>query len=158
MSRKNKLRELIEAAFADTPKPGNDRIGHDPNDWESTELARAFKGRHWKELTPEELQYNSSSFLSPEGFHYYFPAYLLAALEDHGNLLPHTVFGLILPGDATSEERRLRAWHLERFERFSADQKHAIREFLEYARDEASHYFSQGQAPSLALERYWVRY
>ena len=156
-SRHEALRRQIEAAFANAPYPGDDHIGFDADDWESAELARAFKGRHWQELSPAELQYHSSSFLSLEGFRYYLPAYLLAALEDHGNLMPHTVYGLTLPQGSSPEEQRLRAWQLERFEGLSSTQKRAVRAFLEYARDEASHYFSQGQEPRLALERYWDR-
>lgn len=156
-SRREALQRQIEAAFADAPHPGDDHIGYDADDWESAELARAFKGRHWRELTPAELQYHSSSFLSSEGFRYYLPAYLLAALEDHGNLMPHTVYGLTLPPGSSPEELRLRVWQLGRFEGLSPAQKRAVREFLEYARDAASHYFSQGQEPRLALERYWER-
>ncbi|MFY0563591.1 DUF6714 family protein [Archangium lansingense] len=154
-SRREAIRQQLEAAFADAPYPGDDHIGYDTEDWESAELVRAFKGKHWKELTPAELQYHSSSFLSSEGFRYYLPAYLLAALEDHGNLMPHTVYGLTLPAGSSSGEQRLRAWQLERFEQLSPAQKHAVRAFLEYARGEASHYFSQGQEPRLALTRYW---
>lgn len=156
-SRREALLRQIETAFADTPHPGDDHIGYDSDDWESAELTRAFKGRHWRDLSPAELQYHSSSFLSSEGFRYYLPAYLLAALEDHGNLMPHTVYGLTPPEASSPEEQRLRAWQLERFEGLSPAQKRAVRAFLEYARDEASHYFSQGQDPRLALERYWER-
>lgn len=156
-ARREAIRRQIEAAFADAPHPGDDRIGYDPEDWESAELSRAFKGRHWRELSPAELQYHGSSFLSSEGFRYYLPAYLLAALEDHGNLMPHTVYGLTPPEGSSPEEQRLRDWQLERFEGLTPAQKRAVRVFLEYARDEASHYFSQGQEPRLALERYWGR-
>lgn len=154
-ARTEAIRRRVEAAFADAPYPGDDHIGYDPGDWESAELSRAFKGRHWRELSPAELQYHGSSFLSSEGFRYYLPAYLLAALEDHGNLMPHTVYGLTLPGGSSPEEQRLRAWQLERFDGLIPSQKRAVRAFLEYARDEASHYFSQGQEPRLALARYW---
>ncbi|HZI08286.1 MAG TPA: DUF6714 family protein [Archangium sp.] len=156
-SRSKALRRQIEAAFADASPPGDDHIGYDPEDWESVELARTFKGRHWRDLSPSELQYHSSSFLSSEGFRYYLPAYLLAALEEHGNLMPHTVYGLTLPAESSPEDLTLRAWQLERFEGLSPTQKRAVRAFLEYARDEASHYFSQGQEPRLALTSYWER-
>jgi hypothetical protein len=157
VNRRDHLRQRIEAAFADAPQPAANRIGDNPEDWESAELALAFQGRHWKDLSPEELRYHSSSFLSPEGFHYYVPAYLLAALADHEDLMPRTVFGLTLAEESSTEDQRLRAWQLERFNRLSAEQKRTVREFLEYTRDEASRYFSRGQAPILALERYWGR-
>jgi|GEM_PF-6178326 len=50
MSQKDNLRGLIEAAFADAPKPGDDQIGYDPNDWESAELAP--QSSPWLKHTP----------------------------------------------------------------------------------------------------------
>ncbi len=60
------LKQQIEAAFAEGPRPTDDRIVYNPDDWESAELANAFKGKHWKEVTPENLQYHRNSFLSLE--------------------------------------------------------------------------------------------
>ena len=151
------LRRQIETAFADAVYPGDEYIGYNPDDWESAELAQDFKGKHWKEVPLEKLQYHSSSFLSPAGFRYYLPAYLLAALADYGNLLPHTVYALTLPEKSSLEEQGLWQWHLARFDGLTPAQKEAVRAFLEYARDEASHYFFQGELPRLALERYWTR-
>ncbi|ATB42995.1 hypothetical protein CYFUS_008474 [Cystobacter fuscus] len=156
--RLDALRSQIESAFDHAHPPAEDRIGYNPDDWESAELSQAFKGRHWKDLSLAELQYHSISFTSSEGFRYYLPAYLMGALADYGNLMPHTVYGLTLPEGTSSQDEKLRHWQLERFDGLSSAQKHAVRCFLEYARDEASSYFTQGQAPSLALARYWGRF
>lgn len=152
-SKRDTLKQQIEQAFLDTPRPDDDHIGYNPDDWESAELNAAFKGKHWKELRPEELKYNSSTFLSLEGFRYYLPAYLFAALDDYGDLLPHTVYNLTAH-DPSSGDKELQDWKLERFKQFSLVEKRAIRAFLEYVRDEFS-FFSGGRAPRLALERYW---
>jgi hypothetical protein len=157
-SRIDVVRQQVRAAFADAIHPGDDRIAYDPDDWESAELAQAFRGKHWSELSHEELQYHSPSFLSSEGFRYYLPAYLLAALDDYGNRMPMIVYGLTPHDESSPEERELRDWQLERFEGLTTAQKRAVRAFLEYARDEASHYFSQGESPRIALERYWGRF
>lgn len=157
-TRLDALRRQIESAFDSGPPPAEDRIGYNPYDWESQELTQTFKGRHWKELTPAELHDNSISFTSAEGFRYYLPAYLMSALTDYGDLLPHTVYGLMLPEDTLPPEESLRPWKLERFEGLSPEQKHAVRGFLEYARDEFSMYFTMGQQPALALAQYWGRF
>lgn len=154
-AKREAIKKQIEDAFSDTPKPDDASIGYNPDDWESAELALAFKGRHWQDITPAELQYHSSSFLSSEGFHYYLPAYLLAALDDYGSLLQKTVFGLGPPNESSPRAKDVWAWQLERFERLSSAQKRAVRVFLEYARDECTSDFIQGDAPRLALERYW---
>lgn len=156
-SRLDALKQQIEAAFADAIKPEDDRIGYDPHDGESQELAYAFKGKHWKDIPREDLQYNSSTFLSPEGFRYYLPAYLLAALDDHGDLLPRSVYGLMPdPPDRPSTDG-LSEWQRTRFEPLSPLQKHAVRAFLEYVRDKFSQNFPESHAPGAALERYWGR-
>ena len=157
-SRRDALKHQIEAAFVNTPRPDDDHIGYNPEDWESAELTEAFKGKHWKELDPAELNYNSSNFLSPEGFRHYLPAYLIAALDDYGDLLPHTVYNLIPnlnPDDLSLEKPEPQDGKHERFERLSPTEKQAVRAFLEYVRDEYAYYFFQGEAPRLALERYW---
>ena len=151
------LKHQIRAAFATAPRPDDDCIGYNPDDWESAELAQAFKGKQWQELTPAELEYHSKSFLSHEGFRYYLPAYLLAALDDYGNLLQHTVYGFILTEDPSPKHKELRAWQLKRFNGLAPIEKRAVRAFLEYTRDEYPHYFPRGgkNEPRLALERYW---
>jgi hypothetical protein len=147
-SRLQALKRQIEGAFAGVPRPGAARIGYDPDDWEASQLASAFRGKGWAELTPEELQLHSWSFLSQEGLQYYFPAYLFAALEDHGNILPMTVHGLTL-----TDEPELRRYRLERFDVFMPAQKRAIRAFLEYVRDELGDVV--GDSAREALEAYW---
>ncbi len=154
-SKLENLKQQIETAFADAPRPADDRIGYDPDDWASAELASTFKGKHWKELTPAELQYNSSTFLSSEGFHYYLPAYLTAALDDYGDLLPRMVYSLNIRNSSSTRDQELDDRRLERFERLSPAQKRAVRAFLEYARDETPGYFVGSKAPLLALSQYW---
>ena len=125
-SDREALKQQIQDAFAGAPRPEDDRIAYNPNYWEGDELAQAFKGRHWMDLTHAELQYHSASFLSHEGFRYYLPAYLMAALDDYGNLLQHTVYGLMLREDSSPEHQELRAWELERFNRLSSIEKRAV--------------------------------
>jgi len=142
------LKRQIQESFSGVAYPGDERIGYDSDDWEASQLASNFRGKGWEELTPEELQLHSWSFLSPEGLRYYFPAYLFAALEDYGDILPMTVHGLAL-----TDEPELRPYRLERFDAFTSVQKCAIRAFLEYARDELWNVV--GESAREALEEYW---
>jgi hypothetical protein len=66
--RLDALKQQIADAFADVPYPGDDHIVDDPFDWEAAELLACFKGRHWKELSYEDLFQNSLSFVGLEAF------------------------------------------------------------------------------------------
>jgi uncharacterized protein DUF6714 len=154
------LKQEIEAAFTDVPYPGDDRIAYSNIDFDGSRLAAAFKGKHWKELTPHDLHWNEMTFLSREGFQYYLPAYLFASLEGNNGTLyedirPLTVYGLRLIDEDTPQNRRLRESQLKEFEVFTPAQKRAIRAFLEYARDEWTDEFPDGDAPKQALDHYW---
>jgi hypothetical protein len=163
-ARLQALKQEIATAFAYVPYPGDDAIvdGHNPYDLESAALAKSFKGKHWKQLTPLELRNNELAFLSPRALPFYLPAYLLGSLHDYGGttyggILEHTVFSLMLTDGDTAEERRSRQQDMERFEAFTPAQKRAIRSFLEYVRDELPDEFYHGEEPRKALELYWGR-
>jgi hypothetical protein len=161
-SRLEALKQEIEAAFAGVPYPGDEHIAYSNIDFDGSRVAAAFKGKHWKELTPDELHWNEMNFLSPAGLHFYLPAYLLASLEDYNGTLnedirPLSVYGLTLNDEDTPRNRRIRESQLKEFAAFSPAQKRAIRAFLEYARDEWTDEFPGGDEPKQALERYWSR-
>lgn len=161
-ARLQALKQEIATAFADVPYPGDDAIvdGHNPYDLESETLAKAFRGKHWKQLTPLELRNNELVFLSPKALPFYLPAYLLGSLNDYGDttygsILEHTVFSLMLTDGDTAEERMSRQREQKRFAALTPAQKRAIRSFLEYARDELPDEFYHGEEPRKALELYW---
>ncbi|HYO71913.1 MAG TPA: DUF6714 family protein [Archangium sp.] len=150
----------IESAFAEVIYPGDDRIAYSNVDRDGASLAAAFRGKHWKELTPHELHHHEMTFLSREGLQFYLPAYLLASMEGYDGTLyedirPFTVYGLTLPDEDTPRNRQLRESRLRDFEIFTPAQKRVIRSFLEHARDEWTNDFPGGESPSKALERYW---
>ena len=151
------LKRQIEEAFKDVPYPGDREMVSEPADWESAELMEAFKAKHWKELDPEALRRNGDSFLSIPGLHYYFPAYLIAALDNRENILDVTVYGLCLADpDESPRHAKLREWELERVNSFTPAQKKAIKAFLEYVRDEYSEYWTHDRSgPARALAEYW---
>jgi hypothetical protein len=164
-ARMQALKQEITAAFSDVPYPGDDALvdGDNPYDLESAALAAAFKGKHWKQLTPRELRYNELAFLSREALQFYLPAYLMGSLNDYGettygDILPSTVLSLMLPDGDTAEDQRLRQRELKRFAIFTPAQKRAVRSFLEYVRDELPDETDQGNESRRALALYWGRY
>jgi hypothetical protein len=153
---------LIEAAFAERPYPGDDRIADsDPRyeDYEGHAVARFHRGKSWQEVTRASLeqQYPGDAtaclaFMTPEGWQYYLPAYLLIALEgDGGDSIGDALIGnLTYPRarvEAYSETARalglepetvLAAQTLRFEERLSGldpSEIHAVRAALEYIAD-----------------------
>jgi hypothetical protein len=104
-------------AFANVEYPGDENIVENfpMNTFsyvESMEIEETLRGTHWKELPTSVLHYCSPFFLfSPPGFHYYFPAFLIALLanrdaSDLGGFLENN-FVPPDPDDTDHYERRL---------------------------------------------------
>jgi hypothetical protein len=130
----DKLRKHIEAAFAETNYPGDALLVYDNSGHhlECNEVAAAFRGKHWKEISLEILRYHSAGivFLTPEAYRFYLPAYLLAAVMHYNqaDTIPDSVvFSLIPPADANDFQAYQR-----RIEGFTPAQRQAIKYFLEY--------------------------
>ena len=80
MSEIEGLRRSIEAAFANRPYPGDDRIADsDPryDDYEGHAVTRFHHGKSWKEITLRHLREDYEgdgsaclAFMTPEGWRY----------------------------------------------------------------------------------------
>jgi hypothetical protein len=85
------LREAVERAFADRQYPGDGRIADSDPPYESYKghaISAFHRGKGWQEITLRHLldEYAgdptaSLAFMTPEGWRYYLPAYLLMALD-----------------------------------------------------------------------------
>jgi hypothetical protein len=146
------IRECIEQAFSDVPRPSKKRIPYARGAWETPELARDFGGRIWKDVPLRKVRVHAArlSLFSPEALAYYLPTYLFAALVDP------VVRGFLVSSLTIHDETQpdLRANFLQRFGRLSPAQKGAIRMFLIHMRDAETHPISK-QSWSQALETYW---
>ena len=84
--------EEIEAAFADGPPPAEEEIvsrSRFPYDPERNQIREFLSGKKWRELSIEVLDSYVGdpsailSFLTPQGFSYYLPAFLSVSLTDN---------------------------------------------------------------------------
>lgn len=119
----------IRSSFKETPYPGDNNIGIGWPDGD--EVEDAFKGKDWKDLSPELLfdHRDKLPFLQPEAFRFYLPAYLLAVLFHYGKmdtLIENLPFNL---GAFTSESQPSKRL-IENAKIMTSDQKAVIVEFL----------------------------
>jgi hypothetical protein len=153
------LAAQIEEAFQGIPYPGdNDLVtqgeGCDP---ERSEIASAFAGKLWRDLSLPFLRYHHESlfFFSPAAYRFFLPAYLLACVlsyEKAGNITNSVVFSLTLPNGFGAKRDRF----LERMNGLSASQKRTITNFLYFFLEEHSGDFPNHELESV-LRGYWNR-
>ena len=130
------IEECLRKAFTSDPPPTGDQLvkihGHIDT---RLKIREVFSGQRWWEMAPDlVMEYDDAiSFLEPEGLHYYLPAYLIATLYADREWLfsEMVIYHLYLPLNRP-EGDPIRT----KFERFldllSAEEKSAIRKFLEY--------------------------
>jgi hypothetical protein len=144
---KQRLIERIERAFAHLPYPGDNRIvAHsypglaDDNISEEGRIAAVFRGKHWKDLTLGDLaRYSATlSFLSPEAYRFYLPAYLLALIRlspeemervpQAGDLEGSLLYSLQPAADTEG------LWNFihQKIDSLTPDQKSAVQAFLHW--------------------------
>jgi hypothetical protein len=135
------LRDDIVAAFADSSYPGDDRLTvYDAAGREYDETFQLLRGRDWREMPVVEFIQGDTPIpdLTPESFHYYMPALVLASLDDTVDLNSDIADSLAFflspssarnttgefPYDCTEE-------YNDRMSRFSEDQRAVIIRVLE---------------------------
>jgi len=92
----------VEKGFATVAYPGDDNLFRYPDDYPSAFLRATFKGKHWRDITPEMLieHQHQLSYFSPEAFRFFLPCFLICALL-HGDVtefLWETVYYNLAPG------------------------------------------------------------
>lgn len=141
----------LREAFADAPYPGDDRICNDPGHCsECAGYHVELRGRHWRTMHPDVIKVNDSApcFLSPAGFRFFLPAWIIADLHGDGwNTDP--VFHLTYDLDDERQDRSL-----DKLQAFSPRERSALAEYLHHRRSKDE--FSR-EAIDRALERFWER-
>ena len=131
---KSELREKIMSAFADVPYPGDESIGHPEGRDDGEDVAEFLCGKHWRSLDFKTLWTPALRWMTPEAFHHYFPAFLLAALDPTSSGEPSDIFNFISVG--RSYRRQPDETFRENFKNFTPAQKQVVRNFLAWMLDE----------------------
>jgi len=73
----------IEDAWADAPYPGDENI-FTPDSYDDEDIGNYFHGTTWRGHDPVALRAHGSAFtfFTPAAFHYWLPAFMLAAIEN----------------------------------------------------------------------------
>ncbi len=83
----DELKRVIESQFSEVPHPGDDNLmchhAHYKHCDEHQQAEKTFENKTWKTMLPEflEASIDQLNFLSPEAFRYFFPPYLVHALD-----------------------------------------------------------------------------
>ncbi len=73
----------IEDAWGDVLYPGDDHI-FTPDSYDDEDIVNYFGGTTWRGHDPAKLRAHSSAFtfFTPEAFHYWLPAFMIAAIQN----------------------------------------------------------------------------
>ena len=140
------LMEEIQAVFEDVTYPGDDNLIKNPEYAESFEMLQAFRGLHWREVTVDlaEYWYQNTGRFTDEGFHFFLPAFLYAALhEDSTNLSSYLIYEFIPVREPSEEQTAFRKRLDKRFDGLSEAQKAVVGKFVKLMIDENPSFFYQ---------------
>lgn len=133
---KEMLMAEIKAAFSGVEYPGDGNIDPSANELER-EAVTYLQSASRQGYSEEKLRYFHDDLggLTPEAFHYFLSAYLLAELEgEHGVIGQYLAYWLSEPRSSGSPLKGMTAgeWRDARLKRFSPHQREALIEFLRY--------------------------
>jgi hypothetical protein len=115
---------LIEDAWRDVPYPGDSNI-FTPDSYDDEDIANYFGGTTWSGHSPIGLRSHSSAltFFTAKAFHYWFPAFLIAALQDREEA---DVVVEQIPSSLSD------SYAPERWALFTRAQKHAVAAYFRF--------------------------
>ncbi|SRR6266480_4434545 len=121
------LIERIEAAFENVPRPRSDAVVNPTYDDEG--VTAVFSDKTWKDISIDQLRthHDALSFFSPEAFHYFLPAFMVAELKDPvaaGQIGPSLLFHFSRPEQFWEPELK------QRLALLTPEQKAVIEEFI----------------------------
>jgi hypothetical protein len=127
----------IEAAFAETPYPGDENVAAYARYGRS--IAETLRGKHWSEVELEDLYKHRWEIflLTPETFRFYLPIFMLAALYHYEEMdsLAHNVIFSLTPQREEHISNYLNGQYNDYFSRraaaFNRGEKEAILTFLQ---------------------------
>ena len=146
----------IDAAFGDASRPPDDELLHEQC-MDDSDIVRLYPVQHWRELPDElvESEYAALSFLSPDGFRHFIPAYMgftLRRLDSGAAAVDSTIWSL---APVFYEDAAIQDFTVSKFASFTESQRAAVIAFLEavvetgddYVADQAGKALSWWRAP-----------
>ncbi len=138
---KKELIKKIKNSFTQTPYPEDDDLTVHPLGLDE-EFYSEIKGKTWQELKPEMLKYHQDCIgvLTPKGFQYYLPAFLVADLSEREGTIISEMLIINLSDCARNKDSLIKGisghqWFNERLDLFSNEQKTALIDFLKYHKE-----------------------
>lgn len=161
--------ENINSVFKDITLPSNNYLNdkypgilQDPL---GEDTRNHLSGKHWKDLTPDIVEYIGSDLggLSPEEMRFYLPGFMIVCINSFhevGLAMNSLLSLLTLPGEDENPNRFKRFYEIA--EGLTCKQKSAVRLFLEFLKDKfVDKYpdeFYDNRIPQVALDRYWEKF
>lgn len=152
-ARERELAAAVRRAFEATPRPADDDMVGSMQGDEPAEYGLEFRGVDWRALHPEFISFNSAalSFFTPEAFRYFIPAFVIADIHgESGNANP--LFHLT--NALADEADELHGHSVAKLSRLVADEREALRAYLEWRADEDEYGRREIRR---ALRAYWKR-
>ncbi len=148
------LRQEILQVFPKTKPPRSDDITTDTYG-DSPRVTLSFDGVRWWSASSKIIDdnYDNLPLLTPEAFHYYFPAFLLRSLErfeSDNQTLAFTVYSL-----SPTKKSRNDPWYSTRVNLFTPEQVSVIRKFLHLILADETMY-SFYEPAERALRKFWI--
>jgi hypothetical protein len=146
----------IESAFGDAPRPSNDDLLHE-RCMDDNDIVHLYPVAHWLEMPDElvESEYAALSFLSPDGFRHFIPAYMgftLRHLTSGAAAVDSTIWSLapVFYADAGLQD-----FVVSKLASLTEGQRAAVIAFLEAIRELGDDYVADqaGQALTYWRER-----
>jgi hypothetical protein len=144
----------IEEAFADAPRPPNDELLHEQC-MDDNDIVELYPIEHWRDLPDErvESEYAALSFLSPDGFRHFIPAYMgfaLRRLDSGAAAVDSTIWSL---APVFYDDPGLKDFTVSKFSTLTDDQCAAVIAFLEAVRELGDDYVAEQAGKALAWWR-----
>jgi hypothetical protein len=143
----------IELAFRDAPRPSNDDLLHE-RCMDDNDIVRLYPIAHWREMPHElvESEYAALSFLSPDGFRHFIPAYMgftLRHLDSGAAAVDSTIWSL---APVFYEDAGIQDFVVSKLSALTDDQRAAAIAFLEAVREDGDDYLAEQAEKALG---YW---
>ena len=145
----------IEEAFGDAPRPPNDALLHE-RCMDNNDIVRLNPVEHWREMPDElvESEYAALSFLSPDGFRHFVPAYMgftLRHLASGAAAVDSTIWSL---APVFYEDAAIGEFVVSKLSALTDEQRASVIAFLEAVRELGDDHLAEQAGRALA---WWCR-